>query len=467
MAAAERASAGTLSPGRLRVAAGPPLRGETALPGDKSISHRALLLAAVADGTTVIEGLSPAVDVARTLACLRRLGVPLADLEDGSLRVQGRGPRGLAGGPVDLDCGDSGTTMRLLAGLLSGQDRPFRLEAHAGLAGRPMDRVVEPLVAMGARIEAMAGRPPLSGRGGGLHGAEQVLRQASAQVGSAILLAALNAAGPTRVVYPAPVRDHTERMLAAMGAPLRWDGRSSLLQGPVATLVPPGDGRLQVPGDLSGAAFLLAAAALVPGSDILLRGVGLNPGRTGILDILEAMGAPVAVGGWRVAGGEPLGDLRIRFPEMGLRAVTVGGELVPRAIDELPLLAVLATQARGLTRLRDAAELRVKETDRLAVMAEALSRMGADIRQRPDGWEIQGPTPLRGAQLDGRGDHRVVMALAVAGLVAEGATDLLGAERVADSFPGFVARLRELGARLVDAEDPEPLADRVPGPEIP
>lgn len=455
-----------MSPGWLSVAAGPPLRGEAILPGDKSISHRALILAAVADGTTAIQGLSPAVDVAHTLDCLRALGVPVAQAADGGLKVEGRGPRGLAGEPVVLDCGDSGTTMRLLAGLLAGQDRAFRLEAHASLAGRPMERVVGPLVAMGARIEATAGRPPIEGRGGGLLGAEHALVQASAQVGSAVLLAALNAVGPTSVAYPAPVRDHTERMLAAMGAPLRWDGRVSRLQGPVATLLPPADGRLTVPGDLSGAAFLLAAAALVPGSDIVMRGVGLNPGRTGILDILEAMGAPVTIGGWRVVGGEPVGDLRVQHPGTGLRAASVGGELVPRAIDELPLLAVLATQAQGLTRLRDAAELRVKETDRLAVMAEALGRMGADIRQRPDGWDIQGPTPLQGARLDGRGDHRVVMALTVAGLVAAGTTVIDGAERVDDSFPGFAAALRGLGARVSVAEGPEGLADAVPEPEV-
>lgn len=456
-----------MSPSLLRVASGPPLRGEAVVPGDKSISHRALLLSAVADGSTVIEGLSPAIDVARTLGCLRTLGVPLTYLTDGALRVAGRGPRGLAGPPVVLDCGDSGTTMRLLAGLLAGQDRAFRLEAHASLAGRPMERVVAPLVAMGARIEATAGRPPIEGRGGGLRGAEHALVQASAQVGSAILLAGLNAEGPTRVAYPAPVRDHTERMLAAMGAPLRWDGRVSRLEGPVATLRPPGDGCLTVPGDLSGAAFLLAAAALVPGSDIVMRGVGLNPGRTGILDILEAMGAPVAVSGWRVAGGEPVGDLGIHSPETGLRAATVGGDLVPRTIDELPLLAVLATQAQGLTRLRDAVELRVKETDRLAVMAEALGRMGAAIRQRPDGWEIQGPTPLQGARLDGRGDHRVVMALAVAGLVAAGTTVIDGAWRVADSFPGFAATMRRLGARVSMPEGPEGPADAVAEPEVP
>lgn len=454
MAAAVRSPAGTLRPGRLRVAAGSPLRGEAPLPGDKSVSHRALLLSALADGSTDIEGLSSAVDVARTLSCLRTLGVLVTEPVDGALRVAGRGPRGLAGGPVTLDCGDSGTTMRLLAGLLAGQDRPFRLVAHAGLAGRPMARVVAPLAAMGARIQATDGGPPLWGQGGGLQGAAHVLAQASAQVGSAILLAGLNAEGATSVAYPAPVRDHTERMLADMGAPLRWDGRVSRLQGPVATLRPPADGRLTVPGDLSGAAFLLAAAALVHASDIVMRGVGLNPGRTGILDILEAMGAPAAISGWRVTGGEPVGDLRLTAPRDGLRATVVQGDLVPRAIDELPLLAVLATQARGVTCLRGAAELRVKETDRLAVMAEALQRMGADIRLRDDGWEIHGPTPLRGARLDGRGDHRVVMALAVAGLVAAGETLIDGAERIADSFPGFDAVLRGLGARVSADEGP-------------
>lgn len=437
-----------MSHGTLQAQAGPPLRGVARLPGDKSIGHRALIGAALAEGETRILGLSAAVDVARTLGCLRRLGVAVADEGAEGLRVQGRGTRGLGGPPVELPCGDSGTTLRLLAGLLAGQDRAFTLQADAGLATRPMDRVVEPLRAMGARIACRDGRPPVSGQGGPLRGMEHALPQASAQVGSALLLAGLNAAGRTTVRYPAPVRDHTERLLAAMGAPLSWDGQVSRLEGPVTRLAPPGGGLMRVPGDLSGAAFLLAAAALLPGSRIRLEGVGLNPGRTGFLDILQAMGAPARIEAWRTEGGEPVGDLVLDGPAAGLRAVTVGGALVPRAIDELPLLAVLATQARGLTRLRDAAELRVKETDRLAVMAQNLERMGADIRLLPDGWEIQGPTPLTGALLDGAGDHRMLMALAVAGLAAHGVTSLPGAGRVADSFPGFAETLAGLGASL-------------------
>ncbi len=437
-----------MSDARLLASASPPLSGVARLPGDKSIGHRALIGAALAEGETRILGLSGAVDVGRTLSCLRALGVPIVDEGAAGLRVTGQGPRGLGGPPVRLACGDSGTTMRLLAGVLAGQDRAFSLEADPGLAARPMARVVEPLQAMGARIACRDGRPPIAGEGGGLAGHEHRLAQASAQVGSALLLAGLNAAGPTTVRYPAPVRDHTERLLAAMGAPLRWDGTISRLEGPVGGLFPPEGGLLRVPGDLSGAAFLLAAAALLPGSVIRLEGVGLNPGRTGLLDILEAMGAPVRIEAWRVEGGEPVGDLVMAAPTAGLRAVTVGGALVPRAIDELPLLAVLATQAAGTTRLTDAAELRVKETDRLQVMAENLRRLGADIRVLPDGWEIRGPTPLSGALLDGEGDHRMVMALAVAGLVARGSTVVPGAERVADSFPGFAETLAGLGAAI-------------------
>lgn len=280
------------------------------------------------------------------------------------------------------------------------------------------------------------------------------LTQASAQVGSAVLLAALNADGETRVHYPAPVRDHTERMLAAMGAPIAWDGVTSRLRGPAARLRPldDGSGAYRIPDDVSAAAFLLCAAALVPGSAVRLPGVGVNPGRTGLLDILGAMGAPVDVIERSERAGEPIATLTAGAAP--LRGITVDGPLVPRAIDELPLVAVLGTQAHGRTVVAGAAELRVKECDRIAAIVDGLGRLGARIAARPDGFVVDGPTPLRGAPVEGHADHRIVMALAVAGLVARGTTAVSDAGRTADSYPGFAAALAALGA-AVNVEGPE------------
>lgn len=428
---------------RLVVRGGRAIGGRAPLAGDKSISHRILLLGALADGPTRIANLSPCRDVTRTRAAIEALGARVDALDDRIVVVTGRGVRGLGGPPVRIDCGDSGTTMRLLAGLLAGQPRRFTLTAAAGLGRRPMDRVIAPLRAMGADIRARDGRAPLEGTGGPLAGAEIVLPHASAQVAGAVLLAGLNAEGTTRVRYPAPVRDHTERLLAEMGAPIRFDMRSATLDGPVIRLDPAGGGTYTVPDDPSAAAFLLAAAAIVPSGEVRLSGVGLNPGRTGFLDALEAMGADIAIDGWREHGGEPVGDIVLRHRT--LRATEIGGALVPRSIDELPLLAVVATQAVGTTVIRDAAELRVKESDRIEAIAAGLALLGADIEVRPDGWAITGPTPLVGADVDGADDHRIVMALAVAGLAARGRTSVSGASRVADSYPRFVEALAALG----------------------
>ena len=432
-----------------------PLHGTARLVGDKSISHRAPILGALADGTSTIANLSTCGDVMRTLDCLERLGVTIARAADDPDRVtvHGRGVRGLRGPLAVLDCGDSGTTMRLLAGALVGQDRTFTLDAAPGLARRPMARVVEPLVAMGADIRSTDGHPPLRGRGGGLTAIDHAPAHASAQVGSAVLLAGLNARGTTRVHYPAPVRDHTERMLKAIGARIAWDGATSEITGPAIRLSPlPGaDGVYRVPNDPSAAAFLIAAATIVPGSDIRLRKVCFNTGRNGFLDILEAMGAAIFLTDFSLndrpmGGGETIVDFHLRFAR--LRATEVSGALVPPAIDELPLVAVVATQAEGRTVVRDAAELRVKECDRIAAIVDGLTRMGARIEARPDGFVVDGPTPLRGAAVSGHADHRIVMALAVAGLVATGETTVTGAERVGDSFPGFVDALRDLGASI-------------------
>lgn len=446
---------------RLRVRGGRPLRGSAPLPGDKSLSHRVLLLAAIAEGETEIEGLSRCGDVDRSRRAVERLGVAVRD-EGEAVVVVGRGLDGLGGPALRIDCGDSGTTMRLLAGLLAGQAREVTLDGSPGLRARPMTRIEDPLRRMGADLRSEEGHPPLrirpprsalegapegmSADAAPLRAVDHRLSRASAQVGSALLLAGLRAAGRTTVRYPAPVRDHTERMLSEMGAPLRWSTRASQLDGPVARLSPPGGGRYALPADPSAAAFPLAAAALLPGSDVVFHGLGLNPGRCGFFDILQAMGAALVIDDVSTRQGEPRGALRLR--PAPLRGLDVGGTLVPRSIDELPLLAVLASQARGRTVLRGAAELRVKESDRIDAIVEGLGRMGARIEARPDGFVVDGPTPLRGAEVEGRGDHRIVMALAVAGLVAEGETWITDGSRPADSFPGFVAAMTALGAEI-------------------
>lgn len=422
-----------------------PLSGGTPLVGDKSVSHRALLLGALCDGPTRVRNLSPCGDVARTLACLEQLGIAIDRASAREVVVHGKGIAGLAGPPVELDCGDSGTTMRLLAGLLSGQDRAFVLDGSPALRRRPMERVVGPLRAMGATIGAADGCPPLHGHGGNLTGADITLDKASAQVGSAVLLAGLNAVGPTTVRYPQPVRDHTARLLAALGAPVRWDGTASQLAGSVSTLAAPDDG-LTVPDDISAAAFLLTAAAVVPGSTVRLPAVGVNPGRTGIIDILAQMGARLSTTDWSTRGSEPVATLTLS--QAPLVAIAVNRTVVARTIDELPLIAVLGSQATGRTVVSDAAELRVKESDRIAAIVDGLSRLGARIEARPDGFVVEGPTPLSGATVDGRGDHRIVMALAVAGLAASGETVVTGAERIADSFPGFVGAMTALGGKV-------------------
>jgi 3-phosphoshikimate 1-carboxyvinyltransferase len=434
------------STAELVVRGGRRLVGRVPVVGDKSVSHRALLLGALADGDTHIVRLSPGADVRRTLGALWRLGIAIDVTGPDGATVRGRGVQALAGvGPVLLDCGDSGTTLRLLAGLLAGQPGcAFTLDGASGLRRRPMERVVAPLRALGADIEATDGHPPLVGRGSPLVGTEMTLPVASAQVGSALLLAGLNASGPTTVRYPAPVRDHTERLLAAMGAPLRWNSTESRLDGPVKHLSPPGGGRLVVPGDPSAAAFLVAAGAIVPGSMIELPGVGVNPGRTGLLDALLSMGAALTMDDLAALGPEPVATLSIRPGP--LRGARVSGALVPRAIDELPLLAVVASQAAGRTTVRDAAELRVKESDRIAAICDGLARLGARIEPTADGFIVDGPSPLRGTRVAGHDDHRIVMALAVAALAAEGETVITDAQRVVDSFPGFVEALAALGA---------------------
>jgi len=408
------------------------LEGEVRVPGDKSISHRALILNAVADGVARVRGLSPGADVLSTAGCLRALGVEV----DGEV-VAGRGLRGLREPSGPLDCGNSGTTMRLLAGLLAAAPFPVTLVGDASLSRRPMDRVVEPLRTMGAR----AATGPL--RVGGevrLRGIDYVLPVASAQVKSALLLAGLFASGRTRLRQPAPTRDHTERMLAAMGAPVEVDGLTVSIRGPVGRLDPLD---VAVPGDLSAAAFWLVAAGLHPSACVRVPAVGVNPTRAALLEVLTRIGVRVHRRDGRTQGGEPVADLEVGTARAA-RAFTVSGAEVAALIDELPVLAVAATVLPGSTRITGAGELRVKESDRIRAMAVGLAAMGAEVQELPDGWEIRGPRRLHGARVDSFGDHRVAMALAIAGLLAEGTTEIEGAECVAISYPGFWEALESL-----------------------
>jgi 3-phosphoshikimate 1-carboxyvinyltransferase len=394
------------------------LRGTIQVPGDKSISHRALIFNAVAAGNARIENLASGADVASTAACLRQLGVVVTDRG-----VAGVGFHGLKASHEPLDCGNSGTTMRLLAGLLAGQPFETTLVGDESLSRRPMDRVTTPLGAMGART----GLAPLRVGGGKLHGAVHEMTSPSAQVKSALLLAGLQAEGLTRVVEPVRTRDHTERMLAAMAAPIRVDGnavevRTASRLDPLA---------LRVPGDLSSAAFWIVAAAFHRKGQVSLPDVGINPTRAGVLRLL-----PVARVKEGKQGGEPIATLYAATLR-GLRPWAWSDRLSAELIDELPVLAVAATQLAGRTVISGAGELRFKESDRIAAMTTGLKAMGAAVEEREDGWEIEGPSKLQGAAVESGGDHRVAMALAVAGLLAEGETEIEGAECVAVSYPRF------------------------------
>ena len=422
------------------------LAGRVRVPGDKSISHRALLFGAIAQGETRIEGLLPAEDPLSTAACLRAMGVQVTPIGVGEpVLVTGLGLDGLREPENVLDCGNSGTTMRLLLGLLAGREgRHFVLNGDASLRRRPMRRVAEPLARMGAMItgRAQGNLAPLAIPGRTLTGAVIHTPVASAQVKSALLLAALTAKGETTVVEPAHSRDHSERMLRAFGADLQVDAAE-----PTRVTVRPGPElrglEVVVPGDISSAAFWLVAGAITPDSDLVVENVGLNPSRTGILDVLEQMGARVELLEQRLVAGEPVGDLRVRSGP--LRPFHIEAPLIPRLVDEIPVLAVAACCAEGVSRISGAEELRVKETDRLAVMARQLKAMGARIEEHADGLTITGPTPLRGAPVDSETDHRVAMSLAVASLVARGDTLLADAAAAAVSYPGFwddLARLR-------------------------
>ncbi|MFB6291158.1 MAG: 3-phosphoshikimate 1-carboxyvinyltransferase [Candidatus Bipolaricaulia bacterium] len=413
------------------------LTGEITLPGDKSISHRGLLLGALADGRTTIDNLASGRDVQSTISCLRQLGVSIVDREDGVV-IEGRGIRGFTEPKRSLNAGNSGTLTRLISGILATHRFTTKIDGDKSLRARPMKRIIDPLKAMGAEVDSQRGRLPLSVSGGDLKGIEYEPDVASAQVKSCVLLAGLGASGVTTVVEPGPSRDHTELMLDAMNYPIQVDENRITVNGP-HKLRPL---ELNVPGDFSSAGYFLAAACLVEGSDLTIKSVGLNETRTGFLELLKRMGASIELKNFEVSNGEPRGDLVVSRSH--LKGVKLTEEEVVKSIDELPLLAVVATQADGTTEVRGAEELRVKETDRIQATVTNLKRLGADIEELPDGFVVRGKSKLTGTSVESFKDHRIAMSMAVAALVAEGETELVAPKWVEVSFPGFFETMEGL-----------------------
>jgi 3-phosphoshikimate 1-carboxyvinyltransferase len=439
---------------QVTVPAAAALAGRVPVPGDKSLGHRALLWGALRRGVTTVHGLGGGADLAATAAALRTLGLEVTRPAGpgAPLAITGYGFGGLHDHGARIDCGNSGTSIRLLIGLLAGRPGTAVLDGDDSLRRRPMERVAGPLRRMGANITTSQGTPPVTVAGARLHGTSHTLRIASAQLKSALLLAGLQAEGRTSVTEPGPSRDHTERALARFGAPVGTseDGRTVWVDGPVDDL---GAGPLEitVPGDPSSAAFLLGAALVVPGSDVRIDGLCLNPGRIGAFEVWRSLGADLD---WNVEGvdtlGEPVGWARARSSALG--EATISGETVVRAIDEIPILAATAAAGGGKLTVTDAAELRVKESDRLATVAAGLRGLGASVTEQPDGFEVISG-PLHGARVDGHGDHRVAMSFYVAGLAARGPVEVTGWDGVATSYPEFLTDLRRLG--LSGATDEE------------
>ncbi|NJR67315.1 MAG: 3-phosphoshikimate 1-carboxyvinyltransferase [Synechococcales cyanobacterium CRU_2_2] len=416
------------------------VRGTIRVPGDKSISHRALMLGALAQGTTEIEGLLIGEDPQSTAHCFRVMGVEISQLNPQHVVVQGLGLGNLQEPATVLDAGNSGTTLRLMLGILASHSgRFFTVTGDDSLRSRPMSRVVKPLHLMQAQIWGRQGNSlaPLAVQGQTLRPIDYTSPVASAQVKSCILLAGLLTPGSTSVTEPSLSRDHSERMLKAFGAEISVDPETHrvTVTGPTQLQ----GQKVVVPGDISSAAFWLVAASILPGSELLLENVGVNPTRTGILEALEHMQANITHENERMVAGEPVADLRVRYAQ--LQACTIAGDILPRLIDEVPILAVAAVFAQGTTVIRDAAELRVKESDRLTAMAQTLQKMGAAVTELPDGLEITGGTGLQGAEVDSGMDHRIAMSLAIAALGAQGTTAIGHAEAAAISYPNFVKTL--------------------------
>ena len=416
------------------------VKGSIAIPGDKSISHRALMLGAIAEGETTIEGLLLGEDPRSTAACFRAMGAEVSELNSQKVTVKGVGLGNLQEPEDVLDAGNSGTTIRLMLGLLASHpDRLFTVTGDDSLRSRPMSRVVKPLTQMGAIIWGRKDNSlaPLAVKGQQLKPTHYHSPIASAQVKSCVLLAGLMVDGKTTVTEPALSRDHSERMLRAFGATLNIEPDTNtvtLIGQPTLT-----GQKVVVPGDISSAAFWLVAAAIIPGSDLLITNVGVNPTRTGVLEALELMEADITRENERTVAGEPVADLRVKYSQ--LKACEISGDIIPRLIDEIPILAVAAAFAEGTTVIKDAAELRVKESDRLAVMATELGKMGASISELADGLEITGGNQLYGAEVDSYTDHRIAMSLAIAALRAKGKTTIHRAEAASISYPNFVDTL--------------------------
>lgn len=417
--------------------------GEARIPGDKSISHRSIMLGALAEGSTRVSGFLEGEDALATVAAFRAMGVNIEGPEDGVVVIHGVGMHGLREAQVPMDLGNSGTSIRLLSGLLAGQSFDSVLTGDESLCGRPMGRVIDPLALMGAKIDsADGGRPPLKINGGrALNGIHYDLPMASAQVKSCVLLAGLFASGTTYVTEPAPTRDHTERMLRGFGYDVQTkDGVISLQGGGSLKAA-----AIEVPGDISSAAFFLVAASIAPGSDLLLTHVGINPTRIGVINILKLMGADITLRKEREVGGEPVADIRVRYAP--LKGIAIPEDQVPLAIDEFPALFIAAACAEGRTVLRGAGELRVKESDRIAAMAEGLTTLGIVNEVLDDGIIIEGGTLGEGV-IRTFHDHRIAMSFAIAALRAEGEIRVLDCDHVATSFPGFDALARGLGLQI-------------------
>jgi len=410
------------------------LQGIVELPGDKSISHRALLLNAVANGDSRITGLSGANDVQSTAACLKKLGAKINKAKGGVI-VHGVGMQGLHAPKGVLNAGNSGTTLRLLSGILAAQDFTSTIDGDESLRNRPMRRIIEPLELMGARITSDGNKAPITIAGNPLRAIDFASPISSAQVKSCVLIAGLYARGVTRVTEPYQSRDHTQRMLAEMGVKVHSAGELTAIKGPTELAARD----IDVPGDISAAAFFLVAAALSQNSELTMENVGANLTRTGILDAMASMGANFEVLQQGELNNEPRVQLIAR--SSSLKGTTLGGAMIPRIIDEIPIIAIAATQADGVTTIKDAGELRVKESDRISAISDNLLRMGARVRELKDGLVITGPTPLRGAEIDSHGDHRIAMAFSIAALIAEGETVIKDVDCVGISFPDFYARL--------------------------
>lgn len=426
----------------LRVQQAKQIKGTVRVPGDKSISHRAVMFGALAEGTTTIEGFLPGADCLSTISCFRRMGIEIEQKGD-AVTVNGKGWYGLQEPSMHLDVGNSGTTIRLMAGIMATQPFHVVMEGDESIAKRPMRRVIGPLRQMGAKIDGRKEGEftPLSIRGGELQGLAYQSPVASAQVKSAILLAGLQANGVTSVSEPHLSRDHTERMLQAFGVQVVRDGLTVSVEGGQKL-----QGRaISVPGDISSAAFLIAAVMVVPGSSLLIENVGINPSRTGIIDVVKAMGGSLELLNERVVNEEPVADLLVTHSE--LHGIEISGDIIPRLIDEIPVIAVMATQAKGQTVIRDAEELKVKETDRIATVVSQLSKFGGQVTPTDDGMIIEGKTALTGAVIDSMGDHRIGMAMAIAGLVAEGETTIENDDAIDVSFPGFHELLKTISQK--------------------